>query len=279
LGIDASIVKTPMPLLGSCIAGQADGVKVQIYQNDDCADEPQFYPVATDSCPGGNMKVRCNAAGEASIEIYNNNNQCNGNPAVSVTFTAGEDKCHSFGNPKHIDPAGSEAGGNNGCANAGDACTDIMGPGTCTLDGATATSLSCYTLGPGSRCAVGMCESLDNCPKCRTGLTCETDANQVCAGTCYGVCGSPDYDEEKAQPGDDQCPTNNEPDATNYCGPLQSHGGYGETGDDQSGKPSEWMQGFEGSCHSCAAPPESGNCASYTSMIEPDGCYNTCARK
>jgi hypothetical protein len=44
--------------------------------------------------------------------------------------------------------------------------------------------------GPGSRCAVGMCES-DDCPKCSTGLTCETEATQqVCAGTCYGVCRS-----------------------------------------------------------------------------------------
>ena len=162
--------------MGSCIAGQANGVKVQIYHNDDCADEPQFYPVATDSCLGGNMKVKCNAAGEASIEIHeHNNNQCNGNPVVSVTFTAAEDKCHSFGNPN----------------------------------------------------------------------------------------------EEKAQPGDDQCPTTNEPDKTNYCGPLQ----------DQPGEPSEWVQGFVGSCHSCAAPPEIGNCTSYTSMIETGGCYSTCARK
>lgn len=102
-----------MSYMGSCIAGQADGVKVQIYHNDDCADEPQFYPVATDSCLGGNMKVRCNAAGEASIEIHEHNSQCNGNPVVSVTFTAAEDKCHSFGNPNEKKP-GQWQGFHNG---------------------------------------------------------------------------------------------------------------------------------------------------------------------
>ena len=41
---------------------------------------------------------------------------------------------------------GSHRSGNRsvtGCARAGDTCTDITGPGTCTLDGATSTSLSC----------------------------------------------------------------------------------------------------------------------------------------
>ena len=42
----------------------------------------------------------------------------------------------------------------------------------------------------GDRCAVGHCENPNDCPRCRAGLMCETAADQMCAGTCYGVCAS-----------------------------------------------------------------------------------------
>ena len=42
----------------------------------------------------------------------------------------------------------------------------------------------------GDRCAVGHCENPNDCPRCRAGLRCETAADQMCAGTCYGVCAS-----------------------------------------------------------------------------------------
>ena len=42
----------------------------------------------------------------------------------------------------------------------------------------------------GDRCAVGHCENPNDCPRCRAGLMCDTTADQMCAGTCYGVCAS-----------------------------------------------------------------------------------------
>ena len=51
----------------------------------------------------------------------------------------------------------------------------------------------------GGRCASGFCVDLSNCPQCASGLTCTVQEDQICAGTCFGVCTlttevGPDFD-------------------------------------------------------------------------------------
>ena len=45
-------------------------------------------------------------------------------------------------------------------------------------------------VGKGERCAAGFCENPSDCPHCADGLTCNIPRGMMCAGTCYGTCGS-----------------------------------------------------------------------------------------